>query len=663
MDTDGETKITLNVKSNLFRDVSKMASNTTLSIKLPKTTRNQALMGHVDLVQSDDVFPYLEHKARYFRNGVEVIKDGRVRVLKVSDDAIEISIVWGLFPKFSALITDGTSLNELESDAKIMWKNINEVASYEEAKVTDYFFPIMDTRKYETITTYDWYSFEQITYPESGYSLGGQPVGTKLGTVDSNRHSSSSTMDYKHPCVKVSWVLEQIRKNKGVTFNFIGSAKEYIDTLIIPLINKKSNELTFGDSFAANIKSTNTFGTLAMVVTTENQVFDNAVGGDYISLKATTQANVIFDIKTSYKFELGNARPNGTGSMGDSFSFRDAVRIKMKVGDEEYILGAQGQRGSVFWVPRGYRGEVRFEIKGNGKIEVKKGQEVTFELIGGTKKSFEFLGGTITATLIADEDVPRGGFYPIAHNLPKIKIIDFVKFLSVITGTFPLQMAEDGVVDFYPVSIVWNFKYAARDWTNRVMAQKRENKPNTLEFAMTDYAQHNYYKWKEDDYVVGNYDGDIQIDNQALEKERTILEFPFAACDGNNVPIYSYDTSDSDDDGGLTPGERPPEEEDKGPSYEACSDRILRFRKSSDNKAEAFFDINMQTIINERYADVLNALQNTKVIKEKMRIRDIDIMNFDEMKPVFLAQYGAYFAVLEIKSSEIGIAEVTMLQI
>jgi hypothetical protein len=44
-------------------------------------------------------------------------------------------------------------------------------------------------------------------------------------------------------------------------------------------------------------------------------------------------------------------------------------------------------------------------------------------------------------------------------------------------------------------------------------------------------------------------------------------------------------------------------------------------------------------------------------------LSDFELLNFDETIPVYLRQYGAYFAVLEIKSSKAGIAEVQMLKL
>lgn len=67
----------------------------------------------------------------------------------------------------------------------------------------------------------------------------------------------------------------------------------------------------------------------------------------------------------------------------------------------------------------------------------------------------------------------------------------------------------------------------------------------------------------------------------------------------------------------------------------------------------ATFDgLNLQDIITTRYADVQNALAYTLVIKEKVRFSDIELKAFDETIPVYLAQYGAYFAATEIRSRQ-----------
>lgn len=678
VDIDDTTKITMNIKSNLFRDVSKIASNSTYTVKLPKTVRNQMILRHADLVQARDNYPYLTHTARYFRNGVEVIKDGRLIVLQVTETAIEVCIVWGLFPNFNKLINAGTTLNQLKSNDRLLYKSSNEVNTYEDALKANYFYADYDVWNHEKKVDYTWRSGESMVYPKT---VDSPMVFTSTTFGRSQRMANDTGVENLHPVVKVSHILELVKKQTGIDFSFVGDAKEYIDTLIIPLISKKSNELTFDGRLKADLQATTNYGALSVNITEASSVFEAKVGDGVSVLNVKSDANVIIDFKGEWQFDITGARPNGHGSWSyngdsmryDNYNFRHFCYIKMTVtnGTEntEYIIGSDGQI-NILKVPSGYKGVCKFEYSGYGKVEVKAGGSVKLEwLSDGGLKDAQFLGGTLKATLSSDENVPSGGYYPIAYNLPKIKIIDFVKFLAAITGTFPLQMSKDNIVEFVPLSTVWDNKRQAKDWTGRIIAQGNENKPKAIDFRMEDYAQHNYYKWKADDKVLGDYNGDLAINNETLDTEKTIFEFPFAATDGNNVPMYTApDVSSSSGDFGKGRREENGKEgktatEEKKPSYNACKDRILRLTRGSDGKAVAVFDIDMQEIIRDKYRHVAESLQNAKIVTETVRIRDLELIDFDETKPVYLAQYGSYFAITEIKADENGYAEVTMFQL
>ena len=115
--------------------------------------------------------------------------------------------------------------------------------------------------------------------------------------------------------------------------------------------------------------------------------------------------------------------------------------------------------------------------------------------------------------------------------------------------------------------------------------------------------------------------------------------------------------------GGSSSSDTTTDTTDSQPSYSACKDRILRLEEDSSGLATGIFDINMQDVLDDKYRMLAMTLNNAHSITENIIISDIELLNFDETKPVYLAQYGAYFAVTEIKASSNGTAEVTMLQL
>ena len=74
----GKTDISLNYKSNLLTDISKIVSNNSYTIKLPKTAKNLALIECSHIPSSASRYPYLKHKGMLLRNGIEIIKDANV---------------------------------------------------------------------------------------------------------------------------------------------------------------------------------------------------------------------------------------------------------------------------------------------------------------------------------------------------------------------------------------------------------------------------------------------------------------------------------------------------------------------------------------------------------------------------------------------------------
>lgn len=129
VDLGEDTKITLNLKSNLLSDLSKIVSNNSYTIKLPKTVRNQRIIEHADIPSCNTVYPRRYHHARYFRNGVEIISNAKAVLLSVSD-TIDIAITWGNITLLAGIVENDKSLNELiDTGYYITWRR--EISDYQ----------------------------------------------------------------------------------------------------------------------------------------------------------------------------------------------------------------------------------------------------------------------------------------------------------------------------------------------------------------------------------------------------------------------------------------------------------------------------------------------------------------------------------------------------
>ena len=126
MDINESTNITLNFRSNIFSDVSKITSNNTYSIKLPLTVNNCHVINYAHLPSHSAQYARINHKGRYLRNGIEIIPDASVILIEISE-TIDIAMTWGNVSKFAEIVNDNKTLQDLsygrtENEDYIIWK-------------------------------------------------------------------------------------------------------------------------------------------------------------------------------------------------------------------------------------------------------------------------------------------------------------------------------------------------------------------------------------------------------------------------------------------------------------------------------------------------------------------------------------------------------------
>ena len=296
---------------------------------------------------------------------------------------------------------------------------------------------------------------------------------------------------------------------------------------------------------------------------------------------------------------------------------------------------------------------------GRGEIELEEGDIVTFEMKHPKNKRLSGLrcyNGRLSASIKQSDEVPYGGNFPVGKNLPDIKVTDFLKCICILTSTFPSQRFTSGILAFADIVTLWEAKAIAVDWTKKLIPFAASNHPRQTDFSVEEYCQHNIYKWKEDDTVYQQHDADMTVDNNTLEYTQDVCTLPFAATDGNRIPIYEWESKQ------YTIG-RTAMTVQTATKYKACKDRIVNLTKSDIGYAALAFNIDLQSIFDKKLEKLRKTVANPHQITERFNLSDLEILNFDETKPVYLAQYGAYFAVLEIKTTSSGYSEVTMIEL
>lgn len=764
MDLPENTDVVLDIKSNLFRDVTKMTSNYTYTIQLPRTVHNLSVLQQADRPKSGSRYPYIFHKCSYFRGGVQIIKDGRLNVLSIEEN-IEVSIYWGIMPAFSKLLESGMKLNELGVTDRVLFEKYNTPNTRVEAVSKGIFFAYYNPYRIESKDNFGINLVQRNKYTTTQYSpsRGRIRTGTEVGKYISGKIENASdticalipflpsttakvqaqgsgdyrsyavldkymqvlsvsgedeTLDvytirgearaaylvvnapaeyystlslsvtgltpmhemidgdnkedfvgddvavdeYKtspkflQPCVTVNWLLSRIARKSGVSFVWEDDeAKSMIGSLVVPIINNKADEKTIPGSMTADIKSRDGLGALTLSISNSITSVSPSTGEDVQKLTITKDCELNFDVQAQYyvRHQFDDAAeiqmPMGVKMTvtTPSTTGGEASTQEYEFGDMEYEDGQD--KYPVVLRSDEINGYLYLLSAGTNTISLKKGDVLTFETIMHgihTVNLPSVYGGKITASVKSGDSVPIGGSFPIGKNLPEIEVTNFIKFLALVTGSFPRQLTNSTQVQFIMFSSVWRNKANAYDWSGKLIPYDRQGAPRKSEYSVSDFMQHNRYKWKEDEETHGDYDADLAISNPTLDYEQDTWTLPFAATDGNRIPIRTLDSF------GMK----------SGGEYKGCKERIMTLRDDKE-QAALRFDIDLQNIFDTKYKQLVASIANAHVITERLNLSDLDILDFDETKPVYLAQYGAYFAVLEIKTTSSGYSEVTMIEL
>lgn len=637
-DIDSRLSVSLNIKSNLLGDISKIAANHTYTLQLPPTAHNRDLIENADELPVSTQFPYMFHRADYYRDGLPIIQNGLAVLLSVGD-SIEIAVTWGVSTPLSQFIASGATLKDLQTNAVIYYESNPTRSTWGNFLADSTYAPF-----------YAWADFHKPLEKEADEK------------VVATQHPSWNA-SYVRPIVRVPWILNLITTQYGVSFSWQQEAQDILDRLCLPLVNDTPNDQTLSSSEL----------TLGNWVRT-------GVSGFFYDISVNNSGGVFSSYDTNYAYV--NTQKTITLTFDFSATTGNALASIMA---ESAVIQIRVTNGSETEDPEEL--QMRFEIvertgsnavvecKGTLDVELQSGQGVA--IIVKTDGMLTALSGIanlmigeeITATNQA-EHVQFNSNYPISGNLPDVKIVDFLKTLCAFLGVWAKQ-PKGNTISFVPFSELETQSNNAPDWTRKVIPSHELERPNQTEFHISEWAQKNWLRWQDLDDYDAQDDGSINVADNTLESERDLFTIPFAPCKMNSVgmarvPIWQLDNFEE-----LMTGD------ETTPTYtiEDCEPRLLmatprrssRFINTGDDSLKGVMltmaGLKFNEVIANRYTTLSRLLNEARVITERMRLDDADLLEFDESVPVYLSQYGGVFAVLEISADSNGTADVKMIKL
>ena len=665
---DLEDTPSLIFQSPVFNDLDVIQSNRSAEINLPLTPRNRKAFGLIDRIDIlDDSAVYRKHSAAYYLGGFPIFTRGYAMVTDVTD-TINITLVWGNIDNFQPLFD--ASLRDLR-------EQIIEVAG------ADYV---------------EWNENTKYVDPDE----------TTLAGFIQIDFGAGRNINYSHPSVQVSAILDAIQKYHGITIENITRLSQTSDKhpMIVPLVSKNSGpDSWYSDRFEAssahygNSGSSNTALKFREIVSDKRSILTDQNYAIDVSSTKTIDVSIISYSSAVFFPGMRAASASPTLKLrGDSGN-----------GTLEVLLSVEGiDTGS------GIRFGVKPDLFNNVEVNVEDYDTVRWILSNAVTidatTSDEF---TVAAKFIITphfDDIQFPSPFPIAENLPDMTHAEFLSALMTMAGLFAYPDSSDNNTihmmspdQFYNSTDTIDYDYrivdsgdnrtpntqtdrrivdshldaTIQDWSRKVILNDRGEiwRPEGTEFTMGDYAQTNTLDYDNDeDAKMLNTQGIISIDNENIERENELVSLNFSASANRTgwnpdrpdrpfafVPCYEEQTVSGA----------------KKVNYAAPSARILadvnttiedgngspagRYRHGLFPRTMYFGG--SEGIVAKRYADYQRILKKFRMITVYVKLTVADICNLDYTRRVYLDVYGCYFAIYSVTTGEDGICECKLIKL
>lgn len=432
-------------------------------------------------------------------------------------------------------------------------------------------------------------------------------------------------MAARHPSTNLFWLFDRMMSEAGISYDIPDDVITDMKNKAILLSSRNSgdevNILRGVKSTGARISS----ATLSKFLYPVGTITDDT--GIYDS--ANKRFNVINNVKT-VRFKIY--------AEFDASYFTDTAKLSVRGTSIDPIREYELKKTGVDMI-----------IDIDDSIDVSGTTYYYFIITGFTGSSDAiYNGGNPFMIYPQYEEVTPNNDYPLRPNLPDIKQTDLVKAICWFYGLNAIANSQ-GSLKLISLDDLFRNKETAKDWSAKLIDGNR-GMPDTTGFSFGDFARRNWLRYKEDSENLGlDADGYMDVSDSTLESEKDLVTLPFAASRFSRIRHYTATRDDSGWDVEL----------------QEVEPRLLRIR-SSAAKCALIFDDNMRfdQIIKQRYNGYAALIYKQISISVKMRLTELDLKNLDFSVPVYLRQYGRFYAIKSIRTdAQSDICEVDLYQL
>lgn len=708
MDAPDNLTISLTYRSAAFASLDKLNNSYSNTITLPRTAHNEKTLGGVVFPSSTSSLPYQYLPASVMIGGVMVVPNAVAYITEVTDDDIKVAVLWDSVVKLAALVADGRQLNELPYDYKndyVLWNKMNArnypIADYgfESDDALTTLHPVVSAKDIlqRISTAYGIPMPEDTSFMErwnipllsridpiitDGEPLIDNNVSVWYGTqccLVRNLHSYKAEGDVTYYNYIPLW-FGRIGKNNGTPPDSeLPDIVIPINPSVKPVAPIANDELEDLDNPIVD-ESGNPAGSLTPPDYV-NRELRGTIGNDgtnkFLEFFVPRYPNLVFTCSGELTFPLKANNAATPAYIMSNLKLRLMLLYRLKNSGSDYnedeLLTIDAYSVSSSEVKFKFNNEKSAEIPHplfeetniyDGVLEVRVQWRLDYRgAIGaiGIQENIRtgnstLLNNDLTLKMeCAMKVVQLGQPYYFVPNFPSIPVISFLKALGQMSGRFlTVETKLQKVLRRWSMVTVTRFrsyqefedgKANPYDWSDYLV--RSGGTVESMKFTLGEWAQRNTFEYKEGKSWEERDSIDYFIANKALKTEAKAVELPFTAAISKDsqqtlyVPVYHYDE-------GSTIA-----------VYDEADDKAYIAELSAGRLTAT---LGWKNLIGN-YATLFNALREMKVMKEKMRLPLPVLQTIDLYRPVYLRQYGCYFAIIEMRTRGDGEVDVELLKI